>query len=184
MRKTKPETQAIHDWLQKNLHQFDLSITLDFHDAVRVELHAWDNIAHARLLRRYFNEIDRRVFKAAHRNRKLRVQRFVVLGHQIGVGWHAHALVSTPSVIEQEALVRLLENRWHKLTRRFAPQRNKSFDNRLFKCKPTHSDPLKYTCNHVTDFGERPADIIGEFKQGMFDADNTSLSLAAASSQP
>jgi hypothetical protein len=44
-----------------------------------------------RRLRRYFNLLDRRVFKSKHK-RGHRLQRFITIEHAHSVGWHVHGI--------------------------------------------------------------------------------------------
>ncbi|MEJ1938745.1 hypothetical protein WDZ92_51775, partial [Nostoc sp. NIES-2111] len=55
-------------------------------------------------LRRYFNTLDRHIFKAKHK-RGFRVRRFITLEHAAGVGWHVHGVLETPQHVEQATLI-------------------------------------------------------------------------------
>jgi len=62
-------------------------------------------------MRRYFNLLDRRTFKARHK-RGYRIQRFITLEHAASVGWHVHGILATPSHVTRDCLIELTKNTW------------------------------------------------------------------------
>lgn len=62
-------------------------------------------------MRRYFNLLDRRIFKAQHK-RGRRVQRFITLEHAKSVGWHVHGILATPPHVLRDHLIELAEVTW------------------------------------------------------------------------
>jgi hypothetical protein len=62
-------------------------------------------------LRRYFNQLDRCVFKAQHK-RGHRVNRFITLEHAASVGWHVHGILATPQHIEQQQFIDDVQRVW------------------------------------------------------------------------
>lgn len=64
-----------------------------------------------RKLRRYFNQLDKRVFKAQLRN-GYRVKRFITLEYAASVGWHVHGILSTPPHIDQQRFIEDVKQVW------------------------------------------------------------------------
>lgn len=62
-------------------------------------------------LRRYFNTLDRRIFKAQHKKGQ-RIKRFITLEHADSVGWHVHGILETPQHIQQQHLVSVVKHTW------------------------------------------------------------------------
>lgn len=62
-------------------------------------------------MRRYFNLLDRRIFKAQHK-RGHRVQRFIKLEYAKSVGWHVHGILATPPHVSREHLIEIAETTW------------------------------------------------------------------------
>ena len=62
-------------------------------------------------MRRYFNLLDRRTFKARHK-RGYRIQRFITLEHAASVGWHVHGILATPTHLSRNDLIELTKNTW------------------------------------------------------------------------
>lgn len=56
-------------------------------------------------LRHYLNKLDRRVLKSAHRDKHIKIWRFVTLENADGVGWHAHALMATPQGHDRRTII-------------------------------------------------------------------------------
>ena len=68
-------------------------------------------IAVGKKMRRYFNLLDRRTFKARHK-RGYRIQRFITLEHAASVGWHVHGILATPTHLSREDLIELTKTTW------------------------------------------------------------------------
>lgn len=62
-------------------------------------------------LRRYFNTLDRCVFKAQHKKGQ-RIKRFITLEHAECVGWHIHGILETPPHIEQRQFIGAVKDTW------------------------------------------------------------------------
>jgi hypothetical protein len=62
-------------------------------------------------LRRYFNTLDRRIFKAQHK-RGQRIKRFITLEHADSVGWHVHGILETPQQSDQQHLISVVKETW------------------------------------------------------------------------
>ena len=64
-----------------------------------------------RKLRRYFNQLDRRIFKSQQK-RGSRVQRFITLEHAESTGWHVHGILATPPHVDQQQLIADVKQIW------------------------------------------------------------------------
>jgi hypothetical protein len=62
-------------------------------------------------MRRYFNLLDRRIFKAKYK-RGCRVPRFITLEHAASVGWHVHGILATPAHVTRDLLIDLSKQTW------------------------------------------------------------------------
>lgn len=95
-------------------------------------------------LRRYFNQLDRRIFKAQHK-RGHRVKRFITLEHAESVGWHVHGFLATPSHIDQQDFMEDVRQVWQRCVRydRIGLPRT-----RLAWCEPIVNRYPQYTTKH------------------------------------
>ena len=59
-----------------------------------------DEIALSQQLTHCFNQLDRQVYKSAHRYHDVRVPRFVALERTDEIGRHAHVLIATPARLD------------------------------------------------------------------------------------
>ncbi len=101
----------------------------------------------AKELREYFNALDRAIHKAAHRNRGMRVLRYVVLEYEENVGWHAHIAIKTPDGHSSAELIQLADKLWRK---KCAQYKNEKFDERLTKIEEIHGRFIDYMNKFVT----------------------------------
>jgi hypothetical protein len=86
--------QAVATWLDNQAVSFDVAVCLHLPNQFRAE-HGASERTLQKALRRFFEKLDRKVLKSAHRRRKAKVPRFVILEHDDAVGWHMHALLSS-----------------------------------------------------------------------------------------
>lgn len=144
---------AVRDWLGKN--GADIAATFLVPRALigalkRTAIGA-DEIALGRQLTHLFNQLDRQVFKSAHRNCKVRVPRIVTLEHTEEVGWHAHVLFTTPSHLSPTALSLLIQRLWLRQVKRYVSLR---FEDRLYWAEPISGEYLEYSTKHVGYSGD------------------------------
>jgi hypothetical protein len=105
-----------------------------------------DEIALSKQLMHCFNQLDRQIFKSAHRNRGVRVPRVVTLEQTDEVGWHAHVLLTTPSHISPANLSQLLRSIW---LRQLWGHISKDFMDRLYWAEPISGSYLEYSTKQV-----------------------------------
>ena len=101
-------------------------------------------------LRRYLNKVDRHIYKAAHKNRSMRLPRIITLEHADTVGWHAHGLLTNPPHLDEPTTQQILATHWHRHTARFATAR---FEQRLFWAEPVNGNYLGYITKHTKHLG-------------------------------
>lgn len=86
---------AVVQWIKSIPKDFDVAACLHVPTSLREDEGGWDDIWLEKKLHYFFNRLDRQVLKSAHRRRKQRIPRFVVLETKPSVGWHAHVLLSS-----------------------------------------------------------------------------------------
>ena len=112
---TKALQQSNVDWVNSQPYRFNVAICLHLPDTYRSAQNGWSDSALRTKLRRFFNRLDSKVLKAAHRHGKKRVPRFIVLEKGAAVGWHAHALLSSEtSKMSTEQLCMAVKLLWHE----------------------------------------------------------------------
>lgn len=141
--------EATKEWLAKN--DVDIAASFLLPKALMVRLSQTqaraDEITLSGLLRRYFNKLDRRVFKSAHRRHGMRVERIVTLERTDAVGWHAHVLLKTPVHMSRFTFRLLMQRLWLKEIKGFADQSR--IQARLFWAEPISGNYLDYSTKHV-----------------------------------
>jgi hypothetical protein len=106
----------------------------------------YDEIWLSKELRRYFNAVDRRIFKAAHKNKGMRLRRIITLEWDENVGWHAHGLVATAPNLDEQQTRQILRDEWIKYTKRFATGK---FDKYLFYGEIDRGSSLSYITKYT-----------------------------------
>ena len=145
---------------------WDLCVTLNVPDRLRVIEDGWDDRWLEIELKKYFSDVDRAVFGPALHRKGNHVLRWVVLEWAQGVDWHAHALLKTPDSFSRDDYLQLLKMKWLKRRSRFCTEQFKPF---LFHSQIRKGDFFYYTIKNV--FGRA-------FKnRGAFDAENSVLPL-------
>ncbi len=150
-------TTALCDWVKQKNIVWDVCATLHVPEAMRVVERGWTADWLSSLLSRYFNQLDRRIFKAAHRNREVRLHRWVTLEHSDGVGWHAHVLLQTPTIIDQAALITLAGDIWH---RRYAQYATAQFKSRLCVVEAVNGNFFYYANKSAHDTSDHSKGIL------------------------
>lgn len=104
---------AAQKWIATQRHQFDVAVCLNVPSSLRQDEKGWDDKWLEKKLHYFFNRLDRQVLKSAHRRRKQRIPRFVVLETKPSVGWHAHALLSSQGTrVGTEKLCMMVKLLW------------------------------------------------------------------------
>jgi len=156
--------QALQQWGGAPKLKWDISVTWHVPNSLRERNNGWDDRWHECEMRKYFNAVDRRIYKAAHKNRGQRVLRWMVMERAGGVGWHSHGLLQTPLHMSHEAFIDELKSLWLK---HCGMKNDERFKSRLFEAKLIESNFLGYTIKGI--FG------LNEDADGVLDAHNTVL---------
>jgi hypothetical protein len=150
-------TTALCDWVQNAGVKWDVCATLHVPEAMRTARKGWAADWLSSQLSRYFNQFDRRIFKSAHRNHGARVYRWVTLESSDGVGWHAHALLQTPTNMPQAKFISLADKLWHKHCARHSAAH---FQSRLSVIAPLTGNFSYYTVKSVHDGADHSKGIL------------------------
>ena len=156
---------AYKDWLGEKSKTMTICACWQVPDAMRRHYNGHTAQWLAKELRRYFNKIDRRIFKAAHKNRGMRLQRIISLEYDEHVGWHAHGMLECAHGKDGQETIDLLEHGWLKHTERFASNK---FEKHVF-----WADQNKGSHHHYIIKRMHREDDLGT---GFLDTMNTSLS--------
>lgn len=153
---------ALPKWFYECGIKPTIAVCLHTPQRMRVAQNGYDDIWLERINSVYFNQLDRRIFKSAHRHKNLRLKRFVFMEHTDSVGWHTHFVTETPPAMSIEDTICLMEKLWLKQCRTFAAH---NFIDRLFWAEKIETDYLAYSAKHI--FNENGSCI------GKFDTRNT-----------
>jgi hypothetical protein len=105
-----------------------------------------DEIALSKQLTHCFNQLDRQVYKSAHRYHDVRVPRFVALERTDEIGWHAHVLIATPAHLKPSTLSDMVQRLWLRQLREFISPR---FADKLYWAEHITGNYLEYSTKHV-----------------------------------
>jgi hypothetical protein len=156
-------------WLNANSHTWNIAVTWHVPNEMRTYYNGynqtWRHIEDwlSNEMRKYLNTVDRAIYKAAHKNRSIRLPRIITLEHTETVGWHAHGIISNPLHLDEQTTQNILAKHWHKHVARFATER---FEKRLFLAEPINGNYLGYITKHTKDL---------EGTKGFIDLANTYL---------
>ena len=142
----KRTVKAQAQWLENQFDSLPLSVCWHVPNAMKHHYHGYDEIWLSKELRRYFNNVDRRIFKAAHKNKGTRLRRIITLERDENVGWHAHGLVAAAPDLDEQQTRQILRDEWIKYTKRFATDK---FDKRLFYGEIDRGRSLGYITKHI-----------------------------------
>lgn len=106
--------EAYRQWGKTPEFHWDICATWHIPNAMRERDDGKDDRWHECEMRKYFNAVDRRIYKAAHKNRGQRVCRWMMMERAGGVGWHSHGLMQTPAHMSPQAFIDVLESLWHR----------------------------------------------------------------------
>lgn len=145
--------EAVREWLGANPADIAATFLLPrgLMGALKRAAIPTDEITLSKQLMHCFNQLDRQVFKSAHRNRGIRVPRVVTLEHTDDVGWHAHVLFTTPSHLSPTQLSLLMQRLWLRQIKRYVSPR---FENRLYWADLISGDYLRYSTKQVGGNGD------------------------------
>jgi hypothetical protein len=145
--------EAVRKWLGENGADIAASFLLprELMSALKRTSVGADDIALSLQLTYLFNQVDRQVFKSAHRNRGVRVPRIVTLERTDEVGWHAHVLVKTPEHFAPERLSLLMQRLWLRQLRWYTSPR---FVGRLYWAEHISGSYFEYSTKQVGGKGD------------------------------
>ena len=156
---------AYQNWLGEKSKEMTICVCWHIPNAMRRHFNGYTADWVAKELRRYFNKVDRRIFKAALKNRGIRLQRIITLEHDEEVGWHAHGLLGCAPDMDEQQTITILEKLWVEHVGRFASGK---FEKHVFWAQKNVGFYLPY----ITKRTHRDQDL----DRGFLDTMNTSLS--------
>jgi hypothetical protein len=142
--------QAYETWMEAEKIEWNLAISLHASNQLRAAERGFDEYWLQAKLRRYFNELDRKLFRTDYTRRGVRMQRLVALGHTDTVGWHAHVCAVTPKHIGQDKLISAMHLLWLKHMN-VKTTSNTAFKDKLFWAQPMTGRYQNYTFNNAAD---------------------------------
>jgi len=145
------------DWINNTGVKWDVCATLHVPEAKRKAAQGWTADWLSKELRHYFNQLDREIFKSAHRRRGARINRFITLEYSEGVGWHAHALLRTPVCMQQAAFISLADQLWQAQQARYAAAH---FQSRLSLIEPLQGNFAFYMIKSVHDGADNSRGVL------------------------
>jgi hypothetical protein len=147
------ERNRLNDALTKFIHEkkgkFDVGVCLNVPNKMRFIQSGNDDIWLQRHLSVYLNKVDRRIYKAAHKNRGVRTKRVVSLEYTKNTGWHAHMCVETPDGMTNDDLINKLGTVWLKYVSKWKGKR--FTDERLFWADEIKEGYDQYTTKNGTN---------------------------------
>jgi hypothetical protein len=143
---------AVREWLQ--LERWDIAASFLLPKKLMVRLNNTcqraDEVSLSGELTHCFNRLDRRIFGSAHRNKGVRVPRYVGLEKADEVGWHAHVLFRTPERISPAEMISMLHRLWIGQMRGFGARFCKE---RLFWAEPITGHYDLYSTKQIGGIG-------------------------------
>lgn len=112
--------QVMRQWLYDQAADFDVAVCLCFPAEMKQVESGYDDRWAQLHISRFFNRIDRRLFKNEHKRKGKRIERLVVLEHAPTVGWHAHIALPCPSGWTSVSFANLLRREWFDEIKRHA----------------------------------------------------------------
>lgn len=161
---TKALKNAQTEWLKERSKYWNICAALHVPNAMRKHYFGYDEHWLAKELTRYFNKVDRHIYKAAHKNRGMRLQRIITLEYSENVGWHAHGIFDCAEGYNEDETIEILKRYWQKQTERFAIQK---FEQRL--------DYFEYDRGNYIDYILKNVRLNEEGAVGILDTKNTFL---------
>ena len=134
---------ALAERIKESGAKFNVGVCVHVPHKMRLEQSGYDDIWLQRHIGVYLNKLDRRIHKAAHKNRGLRIKRVVALEHTVGVGWHSHMCVETPQNMTDDELIEEMGSVWLRYVGKW---QNSGFSNdRLFWAEQIEEGYSQYT---------------------------------------
>jgi hypothetical protein len=146
-------------WLNAHAHTWNIAVTWHFPNRIRSYFGGWDHHWHSKEFRRYLNRVDRKIYKAAHKNRMERLPRIIALEDKDEVGWHVHGLLTNPPHLDEAATSAIIVNEWKCYMKRFASTK---FEKHLIEIGPVRTDYISYLSKFTFDESDDPLGIIDD----------------------
>ena len=160
--------KEVDRWLLDPAYPWDVGIALHIPNAMRQVAGKHSMSLLQQQVGYFLNDVDRRIYKSAHKRRGVRVPRIVAAEWDEGVGWHAHAVLITPPTMTKADFVDFLQRRWHARVGRYATAK---FRSRLFWGEAIRDNYGHYTIKRTIG---SPLGI-SDFNQGFLDLQNTTI---------
>ena len=152
-------------WLNIHAQTWNIAATWHFPNSIRAYYGGWyDPNWHSKEFRRYLNRVDRKIYKAAHKNGGQRLPRIIVLEDKERVGWHVHGLLTNPPHLDEASTAHILTEEWKNYLKRFP---SKKFEKHIIEIGPVRDEYLSYITKFTDDTSDDPL--------GFIDGDNTYL---------
>jgi hypothetical protein len=152
------------EWVEGWEANFDLDVCWHVPREMRV---AQDGYGHEWLqkqLSAYFKQVELQIFQSIPVRQRPKLERFVVLEFEDGVGWHAHALIATPEQCKKADLEEILRTTWERRVGLFCRD---EFKSKLFWIRKAGPGYLGYCLKSAVDVG------YNDQSKGVFDYKNT-----------
>ena len=141
-------TRELLQWLRGKSNCWNICIALHVPNAMRFYYKGYTADWLSKELTKYFRAVDRRIYKAGHKNRDLRLPRIVVLEEGELVGWHAHILCDCGEGLNEDETISILKKMWAKHTNKFHTGK---FEQRLGYFEYDQGNYLKYILKEISD---------------------------------
>lgn len=162
--KTSPHHEAHLAWLGERSKLWNVVMTWHVPNAMRRHYGGYDALWLGKELTRYFNKVDRRIYKAGLKNRGMRLPRIITLECDENVGWHAHGILDYAPGKNEDETIQILSKLWLSHTSRFATDK---FEKHLVIGQYDNGYGLPYIIKRI--------DRQNEKVKGILDLNNTYL---------
>ena len=163
---------AIHRWHKLKSIDWDTACCLHIPEERRNAEQAWYQYGLSKILGRYFNRMDRCLFKTAVKRHNKRMERFVVTEYADSVGWHCHFIAKSPKHLTFEKFRTSLRTQWEKCAGVSCPSQ---FQSQLFWSEPLKASYQDYCLKRAYRADDDPFDGRGTQFTSIIDWRNTSL---------
>lgn len=120
-------------------------------EGYRAKQTAWNEDALTTQMRKYFEVVERRVFKHSPRTANRTIKRFITKEYSDSVGWHAHGLLGTPAHYTDHDFRKLLEDTWVNY---YKPYTNPAFMPKLIYLEDLHGKYIGYAVKQAIQVHE------------------------------
>ena len=163
---------ALHKWSKLTSVEWDVGCCLHIPEQMRLNERTWDQYGLSKIICRYFNRIDRCLFKSAVKRHNKRMQRFVVAEYADAVGWHCHFIAKSPQHLTTEKLETSLRTQWERITNVSFPS---NIQAQLFWSEPLAGNYQAYCTKRAFRADDDPFDGRGTQVTSIIDWRNTVL---------